>query len=552
MQEIKTLVENLPNPRKPLKKAKRRDQGSQRKYVSNLLVGNENESPPQKDIVPSSHKWKQEHQRILLQIDSTTSEERPNKTCHTDVCIRVNSFDFKPEIIRVKRGTRIIWIHDGETKGDIHSVTSVVGLFESPELQKHETFTWDFHRTGVFNYYCNTYSFMTGIVQVVDELTPDEEKALENYYPKALRETEDDAVEGPARICMEKCPQAKENGPYQLSQQLGVWSAGKDESVASPEEDCNLKYRQQLKDESEHYKTLSPTAECIKIEGNNQWEEAEQSNGPVFPTPLGSIEDISVHEVIIKNFKFHPERLTIRRNDVVVWKVTDGPKYPWEHSLEAGYMKHAADSDESGVTYTGRSPLLIQGGQHAWRFNTCGTVEYTCTVYNTTGWISIIDEGVEQESKVMTEEELFKQRRAKIAIKKRKKIRSQKSRKMAQALIDEVLECVTGPATEEFPKLQVVAQKTEQKDIIFHDWIMNKLSQPPKPAIAPIRPRVIAIKSHRRGGIDAFNCDYALQYMKAKFPESKRQRYKPKKKTPAQGKFTVRSLLDAILAKAVN
>ena len=70
----------------------------------------------------------------------------------------------------------------------------------------------------------------------------------------------------------------------------------------------------------------------------------------------------STSQVLIKDFKFQPDRITIRQGDTVTWT----------HPGTASHTVKFADSE---------SPVLMNGGTYSKTFNNAGTFDYICGVH---------------------------------------------------------------------------------------------------------------------------------------------------------------------------
>jgi plastocyanin len=67
-------------------------------------------------------------------------------------------------------------------------------------------------------------------------------------------------------------------------------------------------------------------------------------------------------QVLIKDFKFQPDRITINRGDTVTWT----------HPGPASHTVKFADSE---------SPILKNGGTYSKTFNQAGTFSYECGIH---------------------------------------------------------------------------------------------------------------------------------------------------------------------------
>jgi plastocyanin len=76
---------------------------------------------------------------------------------------------------------------------------------------------------------------------------------------------------------------------------------------------------------------------------------------------LGGARAASTHTVTLKEFRFHPGTLTIRRGDKVTWL--------WR------------DQTEHNVTFRSFHSRTQEFGSYSIRFNHAGTFNYHCTIH---------------------------------------------------------------------------------------------------------------------------------------------------------------------------
>jgi plastocyanin len=77
--------------------------------------------------------------------------------------VSVMDNEFQPGRLRVQKGTRVKWVHNGSNP---HTVTSNTGLFDE-SLDPGETFSRRFRKAGRFPYHCEIHSGMAGVIKVV-------------------------------------------------------------------------------------------------------------------------------------------------------------------------------------------------------------------------------------------------------------------------------------------------------------------------------------------------------------------------------------------------
>ncbi len=72
------------------------------------------------------------------------------------------------------------------------------------------------------------------------------------------------------------------------------------------------------------------------------------------------------HPVVLKNIRFHPGTLTIRRGESVTWLWRDG-------------------NSEHNVTFHGFHSRTMEHGSYTVRFMRAGTFDYRCTIHQSEG-----------------------------------------------------------------------------------------------------------------------------------------------------------------------
>lgn len=77
--------------------------------------------------------------------------------------VAIRGFSFVSQEVRVKAGTKIVWIND-DAAG--HTVTSDTNLFSSKLLSQGKSFEYVFTKPGEYPYHCAIHPSMTGKVIV--------------------------------------------------------------------------------------------------------------------------------------------------------------------------------------------------------------------------------------------------------------------------------------------------------------------------------------------------------------------------------------------------
>jgi plastocyanin len=98
---------------------------------------------------------------------------------------------------------------------------------------------------------------------------------------------------------------------------------------------------------------------------------AAAATAAIVAIPAGAFGGASAHAagshtVILKNIRFHPATLSIRRGESVKWVWEDAPT-------------------EHNVTFHGFHSRTMASGSYAVRFTQAGTFGYTCTIHASEG-----------------------------------------------------------------------------------------------------------------------------------------------------------------------
>jgi len=109
---------------------------------------------------------------------NTTNNESPNDSStgsDTDdvksgsVSIDIQGFAFNPEVVKVKKGTKVTWTNQDSAA---HTVTSDSGSdkdgLDSESLAKGDSYSFTFDTVGRYDYHCTPHPNMTASVEVVE------------------------------------------------------------------------------------------------------------------------------------------------------------------------------------------------------------------------------------------------------------------------------------------------------------------------------------------------------------------------------------------------
>ncbi len=80
--------------------------------------------------------------------------------------VRIANFEFKPQKIVVKPGTKVIWTNADSSLHDIKD-TSPLANPAGPSMSQGDTFSITYGQPGTYSYVCGIHPYMTGSVEVV-------------------------------------------------------------------------------------------------------------------------------------------------------------------------------------------------------------------------------------------------------------------------------------------------------------------------------------------------------------------------------------------------
>jgi plastocyanin len=89
-------------------------------------------------------------------------------TTRSGATIAIRTFQFAPDTVRVKPGTRVTWTNADEIEHTITSGTSDTpdGRFSGVVAKRDATFSATLERAGTYAYFCDRHRFMKGTVIV--------------------------------------------------------------------------------------------------------------------------------------------------------------------------------------------------------------------------------------------------------------------------------------------------------------------------------------------------------------------------------------------------
>lgn len=80
--------------------------------------------------------------------------------------VEIVNFEFKPQKVTVKAGTKVTWTNSDTAIHDIKD-TSPLATPQSKEMAKGDTFSITYAQPGSYPYICGIHNYMTGTVDVV-------------------------------------------------------------------------------------------------------------------------------------------------------------------------------------------------------------------------------------------------------------------------------------------------------------------------------------------------------------------------------------------------
>ena len=85
-----------------------------------------------------------------------------------DAAVSIRTFQFAPDTVRVKAGTRVIWTNNDDIEHTITSGTpdDNTGPFHGVAAKRDATYSATLNEPGTFRYFCDRHRFMNGTVIV--------------------------------------------------------------------------------------------------------------------------------------------------------------------------------------------------------------------------------------------------------------------------------------------------------------------------------------------------------------------------------------------------
>ena len=108
--------------------------------------------------------------KLLWIVSAVTiaAADRPGVTVRPPMEVVIQGFGFKPKLLEVEVGTRVVWTNADEIE---HTVTAVADSDVKPRFDgdlpgQGKTFSFNFESAGTFVYQCARHTFMRGEIRV--------------------------------------------------------------------------------------------------------------------------------------------------------------------------------------------------------------------------------------------------------------------------------------------------------------------------------------------------------------------------------------------------
>jgi plastocyanin len=86
-----------------------------------------------------------------------------------DSTVAIRTFQFAPDTVRVRAGTRVVWTNTDQIEHTITSgsLNAPDGHFNGLVAKQGVTFSALFEKAGTYRYFCDRHRFMTGTIIVI-------------------------------------------------------------------------------------------------------------------------------------------------------------------------------------------------------------------------------------------------------------------------------------------------------------------------------------------------------------------------------------------------
>lgn len=104
-------------------------------------------------------------------IDRTLAQDYQDLTGQAEVTVRMSDIKFKPQNIKVSKGTKVIWVNDEDEMHYVNSDSHPAHTYYLPQnsglMRKGESYSVTFNTAGIYPYHCSAHAAnMTGNILV--------------------------------------------------------------------------------------------------------------------------------------------------------------------------------------------------------------------------------------------------------------------------------------------------------------------------------------------------------------------------------------------------
>ena len=99
---------------------------------------------------------------LFIAACAQTEEQSSAVEASSAATIEINNFKLIPDTVTIKRGGTVTWVQ----KDSIAHTVAITDIPESPSLNKGDTWSYTFDKTGNYNYICSIHPSMKGRIIV--------------------------------------------------------------------------------------------------------------------------------------------------------------------------------------------------------------------------------------------------------------------------------------------------------------------------------------------------------------------------------------------------
>ncbi len=101
-------------------------------------------------------------------MQMSSNSDQSQATASETSTVEIKDFNFMPEKIKVKVGTKVTWTNKDSAKHDIAPDTESPDFVASELLAKGESYSFTFTKAGTYNYHCSPHPYMKASVEVTE------------------------------------------------------------------------------------------------------------------------------------------------------------------------------------------------------------------------------------------------------------------------------------------------------------------------------------------------------------------------------------------------